>query len=91
MGLGRTLSAQEKHAEAGDALVASVGDSKDHMAAWHLYYAAVEYAKAGSKDKAIGTLEKAYAAGYPNKDLSTEPAFAAIASDPRVKQLVAKK
>lgn len=91
MGLGKTLSAQEKHKEAAEALVASVADSKEPMAAWHLYYAAVEYAKAGSNDKAIGTLEKAYAAGYPNKDLSTEPAFAAISSDPRVKQLLAKK
>ena len=61
------------------------------MVGYTLYTAAVEYAKAGSKDDAIATLEKAFAAGYPNRDLSAEPALAAIGDDPRVKQLAAKK
>ena len=89
--LGYTLRAQEKHAPAADAFMKSVADAKGHMVGYALYIAAVEYAKAGSKEEAIGTLEKAFAAGYPNHDLSTEPALAALTSDPRVKQLAAKK
>jgi hypothetical protein len=57
--------------------------------AW--YAAAIEYAKAGRKNDAIGSLEKAYAAGYSNPAIDTEPALASVISDPRVKQLVAKK
>jgi hypothetical protein len=61
------------------------------MAGYTWYNAAIEYAKAGKKNDAIGSLEKAYAAGYSNPAIATEPALASIASDPRVKQLVAKK
>jgi len=89
--LGYTLRAQDKHAPAADAFVKSVADAKGHMVGYALFTAAVEYAKAGSKDAAIATLEKAFAAGYPNRDLSVEPALAAVADDPRVKQLVAKQ
>jgi putative intracellular protease/amidase len=87
--LGYALRAQEKHAPAADALVRSVESSQSHMVPYTLYSAAVEYAKAGRKEDAIRTLEKAYAKGYPNRDLSTEPALASIASDPRVKQMLA--
>jgi putative intracellular protease/amidase len=91
MSLGMALSAQDKHAQAGDAFMASVKDSKEPMTGHHLYLAAVEYAKAGSKEQAIGALEKAFAAGYKDRNLESEPALAAIASDPRVKELLAKQ
>jgi transcriptional regulator GlxA family with amidase domain len=92
--LAQALRAQEKHAEAAQAFVRHVegADASDHMASWVWFSAAVEYAKAGDKDQAIATLEKAYAAGYPDRErLTSEPALAALASDPRVKQLMAAK
>lgn len=89
--LGRSLRAQEKHADAADAFVKSTEGSDSHMVPYALFAAAVDYAKAGRKENAITTLEKAYAAGYPNRDLSVEPALASISSDPRVKQMLAKK
>ncbi len=89
--LGYSLRAQEKHAPAAEALVRGAADSKSPRAGHTLYTAAVEYAKAGKKEDAITTLEKAFAAGYSNRDLASEPALASIASDPRVVQLTASK
>ena len=90
--LAQVLREQGKHAPAAEAFVRNAENSSGHMTPYTWYAAAVEYAKAGNKEKAIGTLEKAFAAGYPDREgVSTEPALAAIASDPRVKQLVAKQ
>ena len=90
--LAQALRAQAKHAPAADAFVRNAEFSDGHMVSYRLVAAAVEYAKAGQKEQAIGTLEKAVAAGYPDRaQLSTEPALAAIVSDPRVKQLLAAK
>lgn len=89
--LGSALRAQEKHAPAAEALVHSVEDSKSPMAGHTLYAAAVEYAKAGRKEDAIGTLEKAFAMEYSNRNLAAEPALASIVTDARVRQLLAKK
>ena len=89
--LGAALRAQQKHAPAAEAFVKSVAGSKSDHAPYAWYAAAVEFAKAGRKEDAIGTLEKAFAAGYKDRNLAAEPALAAIASDPRVRQLVATK
>ena len=59
--LGYCLRAQEKHASAGDALARSTEGSTSPMAGYTLYNAAVEYAKAGRREDAIRTLEKAFA------------------------------
>ena len=90
--LAQALRAQEKHAPAADAFVRNAEFGDGHMTYYTWYAAAVEYAKAGNKEKAIGTLEKALAGGYPDREkLAADPALAAIVSDPRVKQLMAAK
>jgi transcriptional regulator GlxA family with amidase domain len=89
--LAVALRAQDKHAPAAETFARAAATSGDEMTGYTWYNAAIEYAKAGKKNDAIGSLEKAYAAGYSNPAIATEPALASIASDPRVKQLVAKK
>ena len=89
--LAVALRAQEKHGPAAETLVRLAETSKGEMAGNTWYAAAIEYAKAGRRNDAIGSLEKAYAAGYSNPAIETEPALASIIGDPRVKQLVAKK
>ena len=69
-------------------------NSKDEMVGYTWYTAAVEYAKVGRKEDAIGSLEKAFAAPAGHFDrnaIASDPALASIASDPRVRQLVARK
>jgi transcriptional regulator GlxA family with amidase domain len=89
--LGRALRAQEMHLPAAEAFSTSMqfdsGTHENYVWVW----AAVEYAKAGRKQDAVGALEKAIAAGYPASNLQSEPALAAVASDPRVQKLLAKK
>ena len=91
--LALTLRAQEKHAPAADAFARQAEIAKDEMSGYTWYTAAVEYAKAGRKEDAIRSLEKAAAVpGHFNPDaIQSEPALAAVASDPRVRQLMAKK
>ena len=90
--LGLTLGAEQKHGEAAEAFLksAEVGE-KDH-AGRQYYSAAVQYAKAGRRDDAIGTLTKAFDAGFKNRTaVANDPDLAAITGDPRVKQLLAQK
>jgi len=89
--LGGVLRAQDKHVPAAETFVRFAESSKGEMTGHAWYAAAIEYAKAGRKNDAIGSLEKAYAAGYSNPAIETEPALASVIADPRVKQLVAKK
>jgi len=90
--LGFALRAQDKHGAAAEAFAKSVENAKDdHMSGRTWYTVAVEYAKAGSKDAAVGALEKAFAHGYQDRNLGDEPALTSLVSDPRVRQLVAKK
>ena len=90
--LGWTLRAQEKHADAAECLAKSAAaGAKDH-AGYGYYNAAVEYAKAGRREDAIGALEKAFANGFTNRSAAAaDPDLAKIASDPRMKQLLAQK
>jgi len=92
--LGLVLRAQDKHGPAADAFVRQAENSKDEMVGYMWYTAAIEYAKAERKEDAIRSLEKACAvpAGHFNRDvIASEPALASVASDPRVRQLMAKK
>ena len=83
---------QKRHAEAADELV-RVGDGwEDHMAPYVLYQAAVQYALGGKQDDAMSTLRKALDAGYPGRaSLASEPAFASMKSDPRMKELLSAR
>jgi putative intracellular protease/amidase len=90
--LALSLRAQDKHGPAAEAFARQAENSTDHMTGYAWYTAAVEYAKAGRKEDAIGSLEKAFAGGFQNRDaIAGEPALASIAADPRVRELVAKK
>jgi tetratricopeptide (TPR) repeat protein len=92
--LALCLRAQEKHQPAAEAFTRQAEVSKDEMVGYTWVMAAVEYAKAGRKEEAVGSLQKAFAAppGHFNPDMiQTEPALASVASDPRVRQLLAKK
>ncbi len=87
--LAQALVGQERHAEAAPELVRSVEGSKDHMVPYVLYQAAVQYALAGQRDEALGTLRKAIDAGYSGRQAVTnEPAFAGLKADPRMKELL---
>jgi putative intracellular protease/amidase len=90
--LGWILRAEEQHAAAAEAFEKSAA-GRDAMQAGHAYYnAAVDYVKAGHKEEAIAVLEKGCAAGALNPArIAADPEFASIATDPRVKTMLAKK
>jgi putative intracellular protease/amidase len=90
-GLGHALRGRGAHAEAATAWVRAA-QGGGHSAGWRLYNAALEAAVAGDRERALATLERAFAAGYPNRHvIETEPAFAALRDDPRARRLVAGK
>ncbi len=89
--LAQALRMQEKHADAADAFVRSVEGSKGHMVAYGYYDAATEFASAGQKDDAIKALAKALAGGVPRARVEKDPNLASIASEPRVRQMLAAK
>ena len=91
--LALALRAQEKHAPAADAFKRQAENQKDEMVGYAWYTAAVEYAKAGRKEDAVQSLEKALASGghFDRTVIENEPALVTIAADPRLKQLAAKK
>jgi Flp pilus assembly protein TadD len=91
MGLGMVLKAKSDHAGAADAMAKSV-DATSRHAAYGWYNVAVEYALAGRKDDAVAMLKKAFDAGYPDRqNVTKDPDLASIASDPRVRDLLAAK
>ena len=91
--LALALRAQEKHAPSGDAFTRQAAINQTEMVGYAWYNAAVEYAKAGHKEAAVKSLEKACASGghFDRATIANEPALATVAADPRVKQLVAAK
>jgi tetratricopeptide (TPR) repeat protein len=88
--LGMALRQQGKHGEAAEAFTRSAGAEGGHMTGWSYFNAASEYAQAGQKENAIRMLEKAFENGYKG-DIAGDPNFASIASEPKVKQLLATK
>lgn len=90
--LGWTLSHQAKHDVAAEAFVKSAA-GRDAMQSAHAYFnAALEYARAGRKEDAIGALAHCTGTGmFSQARIDAEPDLAAIAADPRVKTLFAKK
>ena len=91
-GLGYALQGQKQHGGAGDALVRAVGAGADPHSAWVLYEAAVQYALAGRKDDAFETLGRAYALGFPDRDvIEKNPSLASLRGDARVAKLAAAR
>jgi putative intracellular protease/amidase len=90
--LGQALRKQGKHTEAADAFVRSAEGPANGNTGYGYYAAATEYAQAGKKDTAIDMLEKALASGYGDRSkIASDPNLAAIAGEPRVKQMLAAR
>jgi hypothetical protein len=83
---------QGKHGDAADAFTRSAQGAPAPRAGFAYYHAASEYAQAGRKDDAIAMLGKAFDGGYPNRSrVASDPHFASIVADPRVRQMLAAK
>jgi putative intracellular protease/amidase len=90
--LAWTLDKLGNHTESAQAFVRSVDGTQDMRAAYGYYNAASQYAQAQKSDEAVAMLEKAFQVGFPNKSaITTDPNFASLKDDPRVKQLVAAR
>lgn len=90
--LAFTLRAMGQHAAAGEAFARGVEGSGDPHARYGYYNAAVEYAQARLDDQAVGMLEKAFAAGYPDRAaVQADPDLARLAGDPRVKRMTSAR
>jgi putative intracellular protease/amidase len=91
--LGATLREVNEHAEAAEAFVNAADFPDAHHPAGSMYFnAAREYARADRNDDALAMLSKAFAAGYPNRDaVKTDPNFAKLREDPRLKDVVAAR
>ncbi|MBV8515803.1 MAG: DJ-1/PfpI family protein [Acidobacteria bacterium] len=87
--LGRTLQQTDDHAGAAAALV-HASEASGHRGSWSAYLAAVEFAKAGQKDRAVELLVKAWNAGHHELDaINAEPALAGVRVDSRFTAAVA--
>lgn len=91
--LGLTLRETKDHAGAGQAFATAAASLQDrHHAAFAFYDAATEYARADRNEDALQMLQKAFDAGYPNRDaLSKDPSFARLKDDPRAKTIAAAR
>jgi tetratricopeptide (TPR) repeat protein len=86
--LGLTLRELKDHASAATAFATAATLAKeDREAASEFYNAAAEYVRASQNDDAFEMLRKAYAHGYPDRDLSKDPNFAQLRDDPRMKAI----
>lgn len=76
--LGATLRETKNHSEAAQAFAAAAPLMKDHAS--HLYYdAALEYARADRNDDAAKMLQKAFDAGFADRDVVNKvPEFAKV-------------
>jgi tetratricopeptide (TPR) repeat protein len=90
--LAWSLNKLGQYAEAGDAFVRSVDGTDGIMSAYGYYNAASNYAQAKKNDDAVAMLKKSFDLGFPNPSaIETDPSFASLKDDPRVKQLVAAR
>jgi putative intracellular protease/amidase len=91
--LGITLRAANDHASAAKAFATAATSAADkRRAASSFYSAAAEYARAEEPNDAVQMLQKAFDAGYPNRNaVNTDPVFAKVKDDPRLRELTAAK
>ena len=91
--LGVILREKKDHAGAGQVFATAAAAAPDqHHSAQMFYNAATEYARAERNDDALQMLQKAFDAGYPNRDaLSKDPNFARLKDDPRAKTIAAAR
>jgi transcriptional regulator GlxA family with amidase domain len=88
--LAWSLREQKKHAESAAAFVKSVEGSESRHAGYGWYDAALEFARAGKQEEAVGALAKAFETGFANRArVANEPDLVKVAADPRVKALLA--
>jgi tetratricopeptide (TPR) repeat protein len=78
--LGVVLRNSKNHAAAAEAFATAATLTKnEHHVAHLLYNAALEYARADRTEEASTFLAKAFAAGYPDKDVAKKvPEFAKV-------------
>jgi putative intracellular protease/amidase len=91
--LGLALRELNEHVSAAEAFATGAAFPDEHRPAARLFYnAATEYARADRNDDALAMLRKAFDAGYPNRDaVKTDPSFAKLREDPRMKEIVAAR
>ncbi len=90
--LGVVLRVANDHAGAAKAFVAAAERGHGGHAAHLFVIAAKQYALASMRDGAVRTLQRAFEAGYSDRDaIKTDPAFAAIKDDPRLTATVVRK
>ena len=90
--LGIVLKAEKQHDAAAEAMLKGIDGTTGRLVARGWYEVAAEYAQAGRKDDAVAALKKSFGAGYPDRTrVTTDPELAAVAQDPRVRELVAAK
>lgn len=88
--LGETLRSTEDHLAAAQAFTKAGEDPKIPGAENALFDAAREYAQASRNDDAVALLERAFAAGFKNRDaVKNDPALAKLRDDARVRSIVA--
>lgn len=88
--LGDTLRSTDRHAAAAEAFAKAGEDTKISGADGALFDAAREYALANRNDDAIALLQRAFAAGFKDRDaVKNDPALAKLREDARVKTIVA--
>ena len=88
--LGDSLRSSGDHVAAADAFTRAGEDTKLSGAENALFDAAREYAQAERNDDAISLLQRAFAAGFKNRDaVKNDPALAKLRNDARLKTIVA--
>ena len=88
--LGDALHRNKQYAEAAQAFVRSASGAEP-MRQQHAYYAAARaFALAGNLDEGAEQLQKAFAAGFTDRDVvNTEPDLAALKNHPRLSTVIA--
>jgi transcriptional regulator GlxA family with amidase domain len=88
--LGDALHGVKQYEAATQAFVTGIKDAEGHQLARALYNAACAFTMAGKLDEGIEYLQKAYAAGYTDRDaVNTDPDLAALKNHPRLKAVLA--
>lgn len=83
--LGSTLHGMKQHGEAAEAFVRASKTATGHTLHHALYNAACAYAMAGRLDEGAEYLQKAYAAGFHDRDaVNNDPDLAALKNHPRL-------